>query len=134
MKPIPDTDNTKQSSSDIIEVARAVRFAIAVILFGLSYVSIRISFGLGGIEQVLDGMGIALPAITSFIITARPALMFASVLIPLAALGCFLDSNVARSIYNLGRLCLLVIIQLILFYHGFSAPLVKMVTSVTAIN
>ncbi len=134
MKPIPDTDATKQSLSKIIEVARAVRFAIAVILFGLSYVSIRISFGLVGIEQVLDGMGMALPAITSFIITARPAFMFVSVLIPLAALACLWDANVTRSIYNLGRLSLLNIVQLILLYHGFSAPLVKMVTNVTASN
>jgi hypothetical protein len=134
MKPIPNTDAAKQSSSEIIDVARAVRFAISVILFGLSYVSIRISFGLGGIEQVLDGMGMALPAITSFIITARPALMFVSIVIPLAALACFWDTNVTRAIYNLGRLSLLNIIQLILLYHGFSAPLVKMVANATASN
>jgi hypothetical protein len=133
MKPIPNNETTKESPPEISEVTRAVRFAIAVILFGLSYVSIRVScFGIGDFEQVLTGMGMTnktLPALTTFIIAARPELIFVSVIVPLAALACFWDRNVTRSIYNLGRLILLTIVQLILLYHGMSGPLVKLIST-----
>jgi hypothetical protein len=137
MKPIPDNETPKQFSPEINATARAVRFAIAVILFGLSYVSIRASFGFGGFEDVLTGMGMTnktLPALTTFIFAVRPELIFVSIAVPLAALACFWDQNVTRSIYNLGRLTLLTIVQLILLYDGLCGPLVKLIANVSSAN
>jgi len=127
-------ETAKQSSPEVSDVARAVRFAIAFILFGLSYVNIRVSFAFGGFEDVLAGMGmtyITLPALTNLIFAAHPELIFVSVIVPLAALACFWDRNVTRAIYNLGLLTALIIVQLILLYHGLSGPLMNLISTMS---
>lgn len=135
MKPITNNETPLQSSHEISEIAFAARFAIAVILFGLCYFSIRFSFGISDLEQFLAGMTRKpLPTLTTFVITARLAFIFVSLAVPLAALACFWDRNVARSIENLGRLTILTILQLIILYHGLSGPIFNFIAIISPTN
>ena len=123
-----------ETSPDFFKILRAVRFVFVVIILGLSYFSIRFSFSLHSYEELWAGMGLKLLPITSFVIAARPVLMAFSFLFPIAALVSCWDRNFARSFYIIGILTLLTIVQLILLYQGWLAPLVQLMSNVSTPN
>jgi hypothetical protein len=121
----------QQDAIDVRQLARAIRFALFAIVFGLSYLSIRSSLGIGSFELIFREMfgGKPLPALTQFILGARPLFLIISVLVPVVAVAALFLRRVAVSIYVMGVLGFVTIAQFTTLYHGLSAPLTRTISA-----
>ena len=64
-----------------------------------------------------------LPTVTTFVLWAHPVILALCVSIPFVAIALLFTRDVARSIYCLGVLALLSILQCILLYQALWSPL-----------
>lgn len=122
-----------QNAPDIRQLGRAVRFALVAIVLGLSYFGIRASLSIENFHQIFTDMigGKPLPPLTTFVINARPGFMFVSFIVPLVAFGMLFVRNLVISIYVIGVLALVTLIQFIVLYHALSAPFIQIATNMS---
>ncbi|MEP6669659.1 MAG: hypothetical protein ABJF10_10930 [Chthoniobacter sp.] len=114
---------------DILQLARAIRFALVSIVLGLSYFSLRVTLTIEGFEQIFRDMlgGRALPWLTVLILRGRLLFLGVSILVPTLAIGSLFNSQVVRSFYLIGGLGLLTVLQFVVLYHGLTAPLLEII-------
>jgi hypothetical protein len=108
---------------------RAIRFALAALTLGLAYINIRVSMAIPLFRQIFADMleGQALPLTTTMILQARHVLLFASWLVPVAAIWAIFMPLKPRSFYLIGIASLLIIVQSIVVCTGLSQPLFHLV-------
>ena len=123
----------QQDAIDVRQLARAIRFALVAIVLGLSYLSLRSSLSIGSFELIFRDMlgGKPLPALTQFVLSARPLFVAVSVLVPIAALATLFLRSVIGSFYLIGALGFVTIAQFITLYHGLSAPLTQIISAMS---
>lgn len=114
---------------DVRRLAGAIRFALVAIIVGISYFGVRSSLSIGAFEQVFaDMLGARpLPALTQAILGARLLFIGTSILVPVAAIGTLFWTRIVASFYLLGVLSFIAIVEVIVLYHGLSAPLFQII-------
>lgn len=115
----------QQDAGDGQGFARAVRVVLVVIVLGLSYFSVRLSWSIGVFErlfvEVLNGR--PLPVVTAWVLEGRFILMATSVLAPVLAILTLFLGNLAVSFRLIAILALVVVGQLIFEYAALWLPL-----------
>jgi hypothetical protein len=126
--------NPQQDAIDSRQLARAIRFALVAIVLGLSYLSIRSSLSIGGFSHIFADMlgGRPLPALTQFVLGARPFFVAVSVLVPIVAVATLFLRRVVSSFYIIGTLAFITIAQFATLYHGLSAPLTQIISGMSS--
>jgi len=122
-------NTSPEGGSQSVSVARAVRFGFATVVLGLSYPNIQCARRLHAFEQVFRDMlgDKPLPAVTTFILHAQPALLGLSILFPILAVVLVFIPRLAQSIYVSGVLILLTFFQLFFTWHAVSEPLFSII-------
>jgi hypothetical protein len=118
-----------------MRIGRATRFAIACVVVGLSYLAIRSCLGIPKFARIfMDMLGAneRLPAITVFVLRAQPVLLALSYGIPAAAVALLFTRNVVRSLYCLGILVLVSIVECIVVIHAMYSPLTAIISKMSA--
>lgn len=115
---------------ELLPLARAIRFAFVALVLCFSYLSICSSLSIHNFEQIFYDMlgGKPLPAITTFVISARLALLALSYLVPLFAVATLFMRRLAASFYLLGGLLVVTTVQFFLVYHALFAPLFQIIS------
>jgi hypothetical protein len=118
---------------NLLGLARAVRFAFVALVVVLSYFNIRLSFGIPNFMAIVMDMlnGKPLPPLTMMVIKLSGLFMAVSVLIPVAALATFLMQGVVRSIYILGVLQFIAVVQIIVLYQALMGPLFRIISTMS---
>ena len=118
---------------DLRQLARAIRFALVAIVLGLSYLGLRGSLSIGDFELIFRDMlgGKPLPALTVFVLGARPFFLGISILVPALAIATLFLRGVVRSFYVIGALGFVTIAQFITLYHALSAPLSQIISAMS---
>lgn len=116
--------------AEFLPLARAMRFAFVALVLCFSYFSICSSRSIHNFEQIFHDMldGKSLPVITTFVISARLALLALSYLVPLCAVATLFTRRFVASFYLLGGLLAVTTVQFILVYHALFAPLVQIIS------
>lgn len=124
----------QQNAIDVRQLARAIRFALVAIVLGLSYFSLRSSLSIGSFEFIFRDMlgGKPLPALTVFVLGARPLFVAVSVFVPTVAIAPLFLRGVIGSFYVIGALGFVAIAQFITLYHGLSAPLTQIISAMSS--
>jgi hypothetical protein len=125
------TDNQQSAppaSAEMWRIVRAVRFALVCLVLGLSYFDIRVSLAIPNFQRIFADMieGTALPPVTNLVINGQWALVTCSFLLPATALGTFFFRASTKSIYILGVLALITIVQTAIVCQGLSDPLFRL--------
>ena len=128
--------NLKQDVIDVWQLACAIRFALVAIVLGLSYLSVRSSLSIGSFELIFRVMlgGKPLPALTQFILSARPLFVAVSILVPIVAVATLFLRGIIGSFYVIGVLGFVTIAQFITLYHGLSVPLTQIISAMSGTN
>lgn len=126
----PAEKSSRSAAIDVDQLGRAIRFALVAIVLGLSYLALRSSLGMASFEQVFLDMlgGKPLPALTAFVLNARPLFLAVALFVPAAAVACLFLRRVALSLYIVGVLALVTLVQSIVLYHALSAPLTQIIS------
>ena len=69
-----------------------------------------------------------LPGITRFVIAARYGLLALSCAIPIACIALLFTRDITRSIYWIGALGLLTVVQWLVIFYAISEPLMEVIT------
>ena len=119
----------RQDAIDVQQLACAIRFALVSIVVGLSYLSLRSSLAIQDFSLIFADMlgGRPLPALTAFVIGARPLFVTVSILVPVVAIATLFLRGVVGSFYIIGVLGFVTIAQFITLYHSLSAPLTQII-------
>jgi hypothetical protein len=122
------------ASPEIWRIVRAVRFALVCIVLGLSYFDIHVSLAIPDFQRIFADMieGTALPLITTLVIHGHWALVTCSFLLPATALGTFFFRATTKSIYIIGVLALMTILQTAIMCQGLSDPLFRLTKQLDA--
>src|SRR5262245_40173602 len=93
-----------QDAIDSRKLACAIRFALVALVLGLSYFSLRSSLSIASFRQMFADMlgNKPLPALTVFVLAARPWFMAVSILVPIMAIATLFLRSVISSFYVLG--------------------------------
>lgn len=110
-------------------IARAVRFALAALVLGVSYPNIHCAFAMGRFEQIfMDMLGNKpLPAATVFVLRYRWLFEGSSVLFPMLSVMGVFSSRSVRPTYLSGVTVLLVFGQLFFMWFALTGPVVEIV-------
>ena len=124
----------QQDAIDVRQLARAIRFALVSIVLGLSYLSLRSSLSIESFSQIFADMlgGKPLPALTQFVLGARPLFVAVSILVPIVAVATLFLRGIVGSFYIIGVLGFITIAQFITLYHGLSAPLSQIISGMNS--
>jgi hypothetical protein len=120
-----------RDTSHVLELARATRFALVCIVFGLSYFAIRASLNIPAFMRVFEdmlGSGSQLPALTISVFKARHVFVGISFAAPALCLGLLFVRNIPRAIRLIGVTALVVIAESIVLHNALTAPLTEIVT------
>ena len=124
------THNSQLGTLDLASVCKATRFAVASIVFALSYYAIRSSLNIPRFQRIyadMLGESETLPAVTTFVFWARHAFLILSIAIPVACATFLFSRNIARSIYCIGFLVLLSTIECIILHQANWAPIARII-------
>jgi hypothetical protein len=126
-------NNSSELESQFVALGRSVRFGFAAIVLGVSYPNIRLALGIGAFRVIFQDMlgNKPLPAITTLVLQAQPFLIGLSVVIPLVAVALIFVGRLTHSIYVSGVLVLAVLFQLFFTWQAISAPLFKIIQSMS---
>lgn len=130
----PIQPKSQPDAIDVQQLARSIRFALVFIVLGLSYFSLRSSLSIGSFTQIFADMlgGRPLPALTQFVLSARPLFVVVSFLVPIVAIAMLFLRGLVTSFYVIGILGFVTIAQFITLYHGLSAPLIEIINGMSA--
>lgn len=117
-----ETDSS--ASADLMRLSRAVRFGLASIVFGLSYLNIHCAFAYKDLIEGLDGGtgGVASRGMIHY----QPLFIGLSILFPVAAFLNIFTPGKVRSIYISGFLVMAVFVQLFFTWFTITGPISKM--------
>ncbi len=73
-----------------------------------------------------------LPAITRFVFAARYGLLALSCGIPIACIALLFTRNIAKSLYWIGVLALVTVVQWVVLFYAMSAPLMMIITQMNS--
>ena len=123
----PAEPPTLPETIDVRQLALAIRFVLVSVVLALSLLSLGCSLRIEGFGQIFNDMlnGVPLPVITAFVLRARFFFVALSVLVPLAAVATLFLRSVIRSLYLLGTLAFVAVVQIITIYYGMSAVLLQ---------
>ncbi|MCE9612139.1 MAG: hypothetical protein K8R23_18230 [Chthoniobacter sp.] len=124
----------QQDAIDVRQLARAIRFALVALVLALSYLSLRSSLSIGGFSQIFSDLldKEQLPSLTLFVLGARPLFVAVSILVPIIALATLFLRGMVLSFYIIGALGFVTIAQFITLYHGLSAPLSQIISTMSS--
>jgi hypothetical protein len=120
-----------QGPIDVLQLARAMRFALVFLVVGLSYFSVRASLAIGNFAAIFRDMlgNRPLPPFTIFVLGFRDEFIAVSIFVPLAVIGTLFSRRFVWSFYIIGTLGIITLVEFIILYHGLSAPLGEIITS-----
>ena len=124
------THNSQLGTLDLASVCKATRFAVACIVFALSYYAIRSSLDIPRFQHIYGDMlgeNETLPVMTTFVFWARHAFLALSIAIPVACVTFLFNRNMARSIYWISFLVLLSTIECIILHQASWAPIARII-------
>lgn len=129
MSEIPTPPATSEPI-DVLKLARAVRFAIAMLVLGLSFFAIRMSLTLGNFQQIFYEMlgDTVIPPLTEIAMSARVFFVAVSLFVPVLVIASLFMQNLRRSFYLLGILGLLTIIEFVFLTYATFSPLQTIIT------
>ncbi len=122
-------------AAEIRQIGRATRFALACIVVAFSYFSIRSNLSIPGFERIfadMIGEDTQLPAITRFVIAARYGLLALSCGVPIACIVFLFTRNIAKSLYWIGVMALVTVVQWVVLFYAMSAPLMMIITQMNS--
>ena len=122
------TGNTETKTLNLTSACKATRFAVACVVLGFSYLAIRSSLGISSSHRLfVDMLGESetLPVVTAFVFRARPMFLMLSFCVPVACLAFLFDRDIARSLYCIGILVLVSIVECIILFHALSSPIFR---------
>ena len=114
--------NEKARQPGIDQLTRAIQFALVAVVFGFSCFPIVCSLHVHTLREVIYGMGIRPPGVTSLVLNARSAFITLSFLLPLAAIATIFVRNVVTSFYLLACIVILVAVNFLILYSAFTEP------------
>ena len=119
---------------DVRQLACAVRFALVAIVLSFSYLSVRSSLNIPKFEQLTKDMmgGHPLPTLTVFIFEHHLLFIALSMLVPTISLAMLFSRRIVASFYIMGILSVATVAQFILLYTGLSAPVMHIISSLSA--
>ena len=117
------------SGEEVKVLGNATRIGFIVILFGISYLNIRLSLGIEFFDQIFRDMlgSRPLPAMTGFIVSARTSLIVLSCLLPIAGLITAASMKCSSAIFSLSAFMAVAVLQTITTGHALMAPLLTIV-------
>jgi type II secretory pathway component PulF len=124
-------------AAEIRQIGRATRFALACIVGAFSYFSIRANFCTPAFAQMFADMlseDAQLPAITRFVFAARYGLLALSCGIPIACIALLFTRNIAKSIYWIGVLGLVAVVQWVVVFSAMSEPLIQIINKMQEVK
>jgi len=130
-----DPNHTKSKPAADARISHATRFAIACVVLGFSYLSIRSSLSISNFERIFEdmlGRNERLPWLTLFVLRARPAFIVLSCCIPIACIALLFARDIARSIYGLGILILVAMAEGLVLFHALFSPLVEIINRMSS--
>ena len=124
----PNSDS-QPPDIDVRQLAYAVRFALAVIVLGVSYFAMKSSMAIDNFATIFKDMlgGKPLPVATQYVLQGRVFLVCLAYLIPIVVLGALFSRRVVASIYVIGVAGLVAVIETISLYQALSSPLFEIV-------
>jgi len=125
--PIP---GNQPGPTELASIGRATRFAIVCMAVGISWLAINNCLRIpkfAGIFTDMLGENERLPAITTFFLRNYEALLVLSCCIPVAAIALLFTRNIARSLYCLGILILISIVECVVVIHAMYSPLTTII-------
>ncbi len=124
-------------TAELGQIGRATRFALACIVVAFSYFSIRSNFCISGFAQMFQdmmGQDAQLPAITRFVFAARYGLFALSCGIPIACIALLFTRNIAKSIYWIGILALVAVVQWVVVFSAMSEPFIQIINKMQEVK
>lgn len=124
------THSTETETLNLTRVCKATRFAVACIVFGFSYHTIRSSLNISKFERIfMDMLGEneTLPLLTIFVLRARHVFLALSIGIPVACFAFLFVRDVARSICCIGVLILLSILEWTVIDQATWSPMTRII-------
>lgn len=114
---------------DIVQFAKATRFALASIVLCLSCFVLRSSLAIEDFDRIFHDMlgGKPLPPVTQWLLHLRLLILLVSMFIPLIALATLSFGNLARAVTILGWLVIVAFIECLLIYQGLTASLIEII-------
>ena len=122
--------HTGSESPNFIRFCKATRFAIACIVLGFSYVSIRCNLDISRFRRIyadMLGESEALPALTLFVFWARHVFLTLSFCVPAACIAFLFTRNIARSLYSIGVLGLVSLLEYNVLWQAVYSPLFRII-------
>jgi type II secretory pathway component PulF len=116
---------------DVLQLAKAIRFAFAMFIVCIGYFSIRSSLSIPGFEQIFKDMlgGKQLPPSTALLIHASSIVVAVSFLVPLCAIVSLFNRDLIKSFYLLGTLAIITLVEFVWISHALFAPLMMIISS-----
>ena len=125
--PIPINE---PGSPDLTRLGHATRFAIACMALGVSWLAINSCLNIPKFARIFTDMlgeNERLSLLTTFVLRAHTALLALSFCIPAAVIAQLFTRDVVRSLYRLGILVFLSIVEYIVVTHAVYAPLITII-------
>ena len=115
--------------SELRRISRAVRFALAAIVLGLSYPNIHCALRIDKFQQIYSDMltNKPLAATTVFLVHYQPFFVGLSILFPAMAIATIFMPGITRSIYIAGFLVIAIFAQLFFQWFSLTSPLLDII-------
>jgi hypothetical protein len=127
----PSAQLSAPQEISIQALARATRFALAMIAIVLAYLPFRFSMLISNFEKISEDMlGAAsqIPVITRYLFASAPFIVALSGAIMLAPVAVLFMRNIPRSLYILGALAVVSVVNSVVISHALFAPLLEIIT------
>jgi hypothetical protein len=111
-------------------LARATRFALAMIVMALAYFPFRFSLGISKFERIFEdmlGAGSQLPIVTTFVLNAAPAVIAISAAILVVPIAVLFMRNIPRALYILGALAIVAVVNCAVVFVALISPLMEII-------
>ncbi len=120
--------------SELSRVSRAVRFALAALVLGMSYPNIHCAFGIPKFQQIYQDMlmGKPLPQVTEFVVRFQIVFEALSILLPVLALGSVAARGTTRPLYVVGGVVLGIFVQIFFQWFALTLPLFGIIKEMQA--
>lgn len=114
---------------EIRSLARAMRFAFAALVLGVSFFNIHRALSISNFQAISVDLlnGTPLPAATLWVLENQRILQGLSMAIPLAAVALIFWGRLPVALYWLGSLVLLALVQLAFAWTALTAPLMEII-------
>lgn len=128
--------NDSTAGLELVRLSRAVRFALAAIVVGLSYPNIHCALGIDKFRQIYVDMlgGKPLMPATALILQFQPLFVALSILFPVAAIVTIFIPGTTRAIYIAGFLVLAIFAQLFFQWFSLTEPLFSIIRAMGGVE